>query len=149
MKRTATILGIIVLVVILAWPAAANDLKKQIGEAKYDLAVANLVVGLKSGNPGLTKSAAYVLVQIEGNDAVIPLMEVLHKTSDEQSQIAAAWALCKIGDARGVYAVKMAARFEENAKAKSHCAWFYNLYVQNGTFAFSPSVSSDIELTSK
>ncbi len=149
MKRTTLIVGVIALAVMLAYPAAADDVKTKIGAAKFDLAVENLLVALKSDNCGLKKSASYMLGEMQAEEALIPLMAALRKANDDCERIAAAWALCKIGDARGVYAVKQAARFDDSQKVRSHCAWYYNLYVQNGTFAFTPPVSPTIELSSR
>jgi hypothetical protein len=148
MKKSATIFGVIVLAITMALPATAHDMRKELGEAKYDGAVKNLLVGVgdENNNCGLRRSAIYMLGQLEAQEAVIPLMKVLHSCPDEKSRLAAAWALCNIGDARGEYAVKQAVRFDESSKVKMHCAWYYNLYVRNGTFAFYPSVSAPTQI---
>jgi HEAT repeat protein len=148
MKRSATIFGVIALAITMALPATAHDMKKELGEAKYDSAVENLLVGVsnENNNCGLRRSAIYMLGQLEAREAVIPLMKVLHTCPDEKSRQAAAWALCKIGDARGEYAVKQAVRFDESSKVKMHCAWYYNLYVNEGTFAFYPSENAPTQI---
>jgi HEAT repeat protein len=96
----------------------------------------NLFVGLKTDNPGLQRSCALLLGRIKSGRAVIPLMEALHRNSDENVRIATAWALCKIGDERGVYAVKMSAQFDESSKVQAVCAWYYENFVKAGTFMF-------------
>ena len=149
MNRSGRIFGMIALAVILALPAAASDLKKELGEAKYDLAVKNLINGVMSTNDGLRRSAIYQLGELQAEDAVIPLMKVLRSCYDERCRVAAAWALCKIGDERGVYAVKQAVRFDESQKVQLHCAWYYNLYVSEGTFAFLPSASSPTQVAER
>jgi HEAT repeat protein len=148
MKKSATIFGVIVLAITMALPATAHDLKKELGEAKYDQAVANLLVGVgnENNNCGLRRSAIYMLGELEAKESVIPLMGVLRSCPDEKSRLAAAWALCKIGDARGTYAVKQAVRFDESSKVKMHCAWYFNLYVSEGTFAFIPSESAPTQI---
>ena len=148
MKRSAMILGVIALTIMMALPATAHDMRKELGEAKYDRAVKNLLVGVgeENNNCGLRRSAIYMLGQLEAREAVIPLMKVLHSCPDEKSRLAAAWALCELGDARGEYAVKQAVRFDESAKVKMHCAWYYNLYVNEGTFAFYPSASAPTQI---
>ena len=148
MKRSAIILGVIALAITMALPATANDLRKELGDAKYDMAVKNLLVGIdtENNNCGLRRSAIYMLGYLEADEAVIPLMRVLHSCPDEKSRLAAAWALCKIGDARGEYAVKQAVRFDKSTKVQMHCAWYYNLYVSDGTFAFYPSVNAPTEI---
>jgi HEAT repeat protein len=147
MKKESRILGVVALAIVLALPANGSGMKEKIGKVKYDRAVANLLVGIKSDNCGLRKSAAHMLGEMEATDAVIPLMEVLHTCSDEPSRIAAAWALCRIGDGRGVFAVKQSARLDSNRKVQLSCAWFYNLYVRQGTFTFVPPVDPPIEMS--
>jgi hypothetical protein len=148
MKRSAMIFGVIALAITMAMPATAHDIRKELGEAKYDRAVANLLVGVgdEINNSGLRRSTIYMLGQFEAQEAVIPLLRVLHSCPDEKCRLAAAWALCKIGDARGEYAVKQAVRFDESSKVKLHCAWYYNLYVSDGTFAFYPSASAPTQI---
>ena len=97
----------------------------------------NLFIGLAYNNLGLQRSCALMLGEIQSNRAVVPLMDVLHNSTDENLRVAAAWALCKIGDARGVYAVKMAVKYDENLKVKSTCAWYYENLVKQGTFTFA------------
>jgi HEAT repeat protein len=142
------IFGAIALAIATALPATAHDMRTELGEAKYDRAVQNLLVGVgeENSNCGLRRSAIYMLGQLESKEAVIPLMKVLHSCIDEKSRLAAAWALCKIGDARGEYAVKQAVRFDESPKVQMQCAWYYNLYVSEGTFAFYPSENAPTQI---
>ena len=142
MKRSFLVIGVIALAIALSVPALAGDLKKDIGEARYDLAVQNLFNGASSDNDGLRLSSIYMLGELQAQDAVIPLMSILRNSADEHSRLAAAWALCKIGDERGTYAVKQAALSDESKKVRLHSAWYYNLYVAQGTFVFTPSVTS-------
>jgi hypothetical protein len=124
---------------MLAFTANAQDIRKEIGAAKFDQAVANLLVALDSKNPGLTRSATYMLGEFKADKAVIPLMAILHNNACEKARIAAAYALCKIGAGVGTYAVKQAVRFDDSEKVKLHSAWYYNLLVSSGTFAFIPT----------
>jgi HEAT repeat protein len=137
MKKLAMLLGAVLFVI--GTGANAQAVKDQIGETKYDNAVENYLVALQGDNDGLRRSAIYMLGQLEAKDAVIPMMKVLRNCKDAKCRIAAAWALSKIGNAVGVYAVKQAVRFDDNLKVKTHAAWYYNLYVSPGTFAFFPT----------
>ncbi|HCA80147.1 MAG TPA: hypothetical protein DEP53_10475 [Bacteroidetes bacterium] len=137
MKKLAMLFGA-VLLVMATW-ANAQTVKNEIGEAKFDKAVANYLVALKSDNDGLRRSAIYMLGQLEAKEAVIPMMKVLRNCKDANCRIAAAWALSKIGNSVGAYAVKQAVRFDDDLKVKTHAAWYYNLYVSPGTFAFIPT----------
>jgi hypothetical protein len=124
---------------MLAFTATAQDVRKEIGAAKFDQAVANLLVALDSKNAGLTRSAIYTLGEFKAEKAVLPLMAILRNGTDEKTRIAAAYALCKIGAGVGTYAVKQAVRFDDSEKVKMHAAWYYNLLVSSGTFAFIPT----------
>ena len=148
MKRIGWIFGLIALAVMLTAPATANDLRKEIGEAKYAAAVKNLLVavGEENSNTGLRRSAIYLLGEFQAEEAVIPLMKVLRSCPEQKCRVAAAWALCKIGDERGIYAVKQTVRFDDDTTVKLHCAWYYNLYVSEGTFAFLPSETSPTQI---
>lgn len=148
MKRSGLIIGVIALAIALSVPATAHDMRKDLGEAKYDLAVQNLVqaVGEQNTNEGLRVSAIFMLGELEAKSSVVPLMGVLRNNTNEKARIAAAWALCKIGNEIGSYAVKQAVRFDDSRKVQLHCAWYYNLYVSEGTFAFIPSVSSPTQI---
>jgi len=144
MKKLAMLLGAVAFLMV-TW-ANAQTIKDQIGEAKYDAAVANYLVALKGDNDGLRRSAIYMLGQLEAKDAVIPVMKVLRGCKDPGCRIAAAWALSKIGNSVGVYAVKQAVRFDDNLKVKTHAAWYYNLYVSPGTFAFFPTTDGTTQI---
>ena len=111
-------------------------------------AVVNLLIGVNSDNQGLKESSANMLGELGSSYGVIPLMRILHESDQESSRIVAALALCKIGDARGLYAVKKAASFDPSDRVKRSCAWFYEQYVQPGSFRFvtvdqpaSPSIA--------
>ena len=139
MKTAGTIF--VALLVAVITQARAQDIQKELGDARFDKAVENYLVALQSPNDGLRRSAIYQLGQLAAKDAAIPLMGILRNAQDEKSRVAAAWALCKIGNPAGTYAVKQAVRFDESKKVKMHAAWYFNLYVSEGTFAFIPAAS--------
>jgi hypothetical protein len=124
--------------VMLVLPAGAGDkpTKKLLPPEKYEAVVANLLVGIQSDNEGLQKSCAHMLGVLEAEEAVIPLMRMLRDCDESCARVVAALALCRIGNPRGVYAVKQAVRFDECPKLKLAAAWFYNQYVKEGTFVF-------------
>jgi hypothetical protein len=132
---------LVALLVVVSSEVRAQDAQKALEGAKFDKAVANYLVALQSPNDGLRRSAIYQLGQFQAKRATIPLMAVLRNSTDEKSRIAAAWALCKIGSEVGTYAVKEAVRFDDSKKVQMHSAWYYNLYVAEGTFAFIPAAS--------
>lgn len=142
MKRSRAIFGAIALAVVLALPATAQSIRKEIGEARYNRAVLNLLNGADTDIDGLRRSAIYQLGELEAQEAVAPLMVVLRTSKDEFSRVAAGWALCKIGDKQGLKVVKEAVQSDDNPKVRLHCAWYYNLYVSEGTFTFVPASSA-------
>jgi HEAT repeat protein len=137
MKTAGTIF--VALLIAVVTQARAQDMQKDLGDAKFKRGVENYLVALQSTNDGLRRSAIYGLGQFGAKKATIPLMHVLHSSTDEKSRIAAAWALCRIGESVGTFAVKQAVRFDNSKKVQLHAAWYYNLYVAAGTFAFIPA----------
>jgi hypothetical protein len=89
----------------------------------------NLLNGLTSENYGLRTSTAYFLGEYKSSKSVVPLMKMLHSEKDESGRILAALALIKIGDSRGVYAVKQAAKFDDSKRVQRLCKIFYNAYL--------------------
>ena len=135
MKKTFVLI-VVLLVIVSALPAMPKDFVSM-PEVTKTLVEDNLFNGLSSENLGLQRGCALMLGMIQSKRAVIPLMNVLHNNADENTRIAAAWALCKVGDARGVYAVKMAVKYDECTKVQATCAWYYENYVKQGTFTFA------------
>jgi hypothetical protein len=135
MKASALLLCVMVLVIAVS--ASAGDKTLFGSTEKYDRAEATLLMGLASDNEGLRESAAYMLGELKSDKAVIPLMGILRCESCSTGRVVAALALCRIGDPRGVYAVKQAVQFDDEAVVQQRCAYFYNAYVQPGTFNFT------------
>ena len=102
---------------------------KEIRTINRDLAIQNLLIGLDSDNIGLTSSSAFYLGELNSTEAVIPLMKMLRNAEQEELRISAALALFKIGDARGIYAVKRAIIFDESERVSDICQKFYNAYL--------------------
>jgi len=104
--------------------------------SSYERAELNYIHAVESDNAGLRVSATNFLGEMKSELAVIPLMRVLKNCTDEECRIAAAVALVKIGDARGIYAVKRAASFDESKRVRDLCWKFYMTTVKNGTVRF-------------
>ena len=135
MERIARITVAMFALVAVALPASAGG-RDQKSDACRCSTVASLLAGIQSDNQGLRESAAFVLGEIKCTEAVIPLMRMLHEERSESARLAAALALTLIGDARGAYAVRRAVVFDESARVRLICAYFYNEYVHPQTFAF-------------
>ncbi len=136
MKRVAMVLGVLVLLAAFSTLAAGEERYAGMTKEKYDAAITNLLVGLKSDNLGLKTSSACMLGELKAGEAVVPLMAMLRDDEQECCRIVAALALCRIGDSRGVYAVKCAVQFDDSKQVAQKCAWFYDQYVQPGTYDF-------------
>ncbi len=133
MKTTVRIFALVAMLAAVTVSGMAGDKEKP----PYDKnqAELNLLVGLASDNLGLRESSAFMLGEIGSQKAVIPLMAMLHD-GRESSRVVAALALSRIGDARGVYAVKQAAKFDPSERVQKLAAWYYNQYAVPGTFDF-------------
>ncbi len=124
MKRSSYIFAIVMTAIMFianvyaSEPAVSNN-------KKTNLAETNLLEGLNSGNEGLQISAAYYLGEMKSEKAVIPLMKFLHTSQSENARIIAALSLYKIGNAKGLYAVKENSKFDESDKVRRLCENFY------------------------
>lgn len=149
MVRRALWCGAVTLALFSAVPANAGEPTSKEIEARKCKAIPNLLIAIQSDNAGLRESAAFLLGEFKCTEAVIPLMAILHGSDRESSREVAALALCRIGDERGLYAVKRAVTFDQSNTVRSRCAWFYNQYVENGTFAFLPSESGPRQVATR
>lgn len=136
MNTTSRLCSTLCLAVVVTATAGATDKVHVSPKITKDLVVTNLMNGLASSNRGLRESSAFMLGEEKAPQAVVPLMRMLRYGEEESSRIVAALSLCRIGDPRGVYAVRQSARFDENERVRTLCAWFYNQYVQPGSFEF-------------
>ncbi len=94
-----------------------------------DLVIENLLNGVNSGNHGLRMSSAYLLGEFKSDEAVIPLMKILKSDDNEESRVMSALSLLKIGDARGIFAIKQAIQFDESERVRKMCSIFYQEYL--------------------
>lgn len=131
MKRILVVVLTLAALTATAFAGEPAEKAKPFDKAKVEQ---NLLMGLASDNAGLQRSCALMLGQIKSERAVIALMEKLRSSDQECVRIASAWALSRIGNPFGTYLVKMTVSFDENAKIRSHCAWYYNTIVKAGTF---------------
>ena len=134
MKTTIRLFALVAMLAAVTVSGVAGDDQKPTYD--YNAAEQNLLVGLASDNQGLRESSAFMLGEIGSSKAVIPLMAMLHD-GPESSRVVAALALSRIGDARGVYAVKQAAKFDPSERVQKLAAWYYNEYAVPGSFAFT------------
>jgi hypothetical protein len=85
----------------------------------------NLLIGMQSGNKGLCASSTYLIGELCCKKGVIPLLSLLHNAKCEEIRILAALSLVKLGDARGIFAVKRAAIYDDSERVRRLCNLFY------------------------
>jgi len=83
---------------------------------------------IKSDNFGLYVSSIQILGELNLNTAVIPLMKLLHNSKNVETWTAASLALYKIGDKIGIYALKMAAKYDDDERVRKLCSNFYTQF---------------------
>jgi HEAT repeat protein len=149
MKKTVAILAAVALVLMTASVAMASDDVKALTPEQYTSAEQTLLKGITEDNLGVKEGSAYMLGELKSEKAVIPLMKMLRNGENESTRIVAALALCRIGDARGLYAVKNATKFDESERVSQRCAWFYNSYAKAGTFEFAAVGTADVPNVAK
>lgn len=103
------------------------------GDSITDGTVASLIMGVNSDNFGLRTSSAYMLGALKCEKGVIPLMRMLKSEYREDARIVAALALLKIGNAKGIFAIKQAIRFDDSDRVRRLCANFYHSYSEKST----------------
>ena len=112
----------------------ASSPEKSKSDVNTELIEDNLLEGLNSNNLGLRISTAYYLGEYRTERAVIPLIKMLHSEKEESARIQAALSLIKIGDPKGVFMVKQAAKFDESRRVRNLCSKFYNAYTEKKVF---------------
>ncbi len=124
-KGLASVLMVLLTVVLLSESLfAGKSPEKAIKASKAEIIKLTLLDGVSSGNCGLSVSAAYYLGEFKESRAVIPLMRMLKCSEIEGARIAAALALTKIGDGRGLFAVKQASKFDDSKYVRRMCRIF-------------------------
>ena len=116
---------ILLLISLITFSAFAGNNQ---GYKVNDCTVASLIMGINSDNFGLRTSAAYMLGELKCEKGVIPLMRMLKSEDREDARIVAALALLKIGNAKGIFAIKQAIRFDESERVQKLCAAFYQAF---------------------
>jgi hypothetical protein len=113
---------------MVVYPQDSLQVLKRISDDTINL---NYLEGAKGENLGLKISASYYLGERKSDKAVIPLMNILHTDKSPEARIMAALSLFKIGDSRGLYAIKEAAQKDDNEWVKKMCNIFYQMYLVN------------------
>ena len=127
MKRSATLFAVSLFLLLsqLLFPQEIANLNYHVKEA----CIKTLFEGINSENEGLQAGCAYMFGELCCNKAVISLLEILHNNPKEEMRILAALSLYKIGDLRGIFAIKQAIKFDESERVSKLCEGFYKSYL--------------------
>jgi HEAT repeat protein len=129
MKRQ-TVLFTFFLLVAFPFLAYAQSTAYTQTFVKKDCVKKSLLLGVESENLGLQSCAAYMLGEFCCDEAVVPLLKILHNSPYEEMRIMAALSLYKIGDSRGIYAIRQAIKFDDSKRVRKLCDKFYRAYLQ-------------------
>ncbi|MBT8387392.1 MAG: hypothetical protein KJO12_08255 [Ignavibacteria bacterium] len=129
MKRQ-TVLFTFFLLVAFSFLTYAQSSAYTQTSVKKDCVKKSLLLGVESENLGLQSCAAYMLGEFCCDEAVVPLLKILHNSPYEEMRIMAALSLYKIGDSRGIFAIKQAIKFDDSKRVRKLCDKFYRAYLQ-------------------
>jgi len=68
--------------------------------------------------------------ELQCQRSVIALLAILHDNPSEELRILAALSLYKLGDSRGIYAIKQAIKYDESNRVQRMCEIFYKASLQ-------------------
>ena len=113
----------------LSFTPGSSDAGDTISDKVLNYAEKNLSNTLGRYNSDYNLSAVEVIYDLKRmypdmsfNKAVIPMMRILRNHDDQNVRVMAAMLLQQIGDGRGTWAVKEAARFDDSKLVRHVCA---------------------------
>jgi HEAT repeat protein len=128
MKRNILLFAVS-LILLLSFQIIPQEIADLKSRAKEDC-INTLLDGINTNNRGLQAGCAYMLGELSCDRGVVTLLDILHNNKSEELRILAALSLYKIGDSRGIYAIKQAIRFDESDRVSRLCETFYKAYLQ-------------------
>jgi hypothetical protein len=128
MKRSI-ILFAVSLILIFSFQILPQETADQ-NSSEMEACFKTLQEGLNSDNFGLQAGCAYMVGELSCQRSVITLLKLLHDCPSEKLRILAALSLYKIGDSRGIFAIKQAIRFDESKRVQRMCEIYYKAYLQ-------------------
>lgn len=129
MKKPLNFLVVLISLILLNTNSFSQNLPEVTTKMNEDQITQSLLIGLQSCNKGLCASCTYLLGKFHCKKSVIPLMALLNNAACEEIRILAALSLIKIGDGRGVYAVKRSGIFDESERVRRLCILFYKAFL--------------------
>ena len=131
MKRSITLFAVslILLSSVQIIPQETANQKSSEKEA----CIKTLMQGLNTENLGLQAGCVYMLGEVCCDKSVVKLLDILHNGKTEELRILAALSLYKIGDTRGLFAIKQAIRFDDSERVSRMCEIFYKAHLKENT----------------
>ena len=117
------------LLLLLSFQILPQEIADQNNSAK-ESCIKTLLEGLQTENRGLKAGCTYMLGELCCDRGVITLLDILHNSSSEELRILAALSLYKIGDSRGIFAIKQSIKYDESDRVSRLCEKFYRSYMQ-------------------
>jgi len=128
MKRTKLLFAVS-LIQIFSFQILPQETADQ-NSSEMEACFKTLQQGLNSDNLGLQAGCAYMVGELSCQRSVITLLKLLHDCPSEELRILAALSLYKIGDSRGIFAIKQAIKFDESKRVQRMCEIYYKAYLQ-------------------
>lgn len=131
MKRSTLLFSVFLFLIfsIQIFPQETADKTSAEMEACFE----TLQQGLNSDNAGLIAGCTYMIGEVRCQRSIVSLLNMLHNSDSEELRILAALSLYKIGDSRGIYAIKQSIKFDESKRVQRMCDIFYKAYQRGDT----------------
>lgn len=142
MKKFWLICVVLTTVILFSANLYSQPVPKRSIQMNENQITENLLLGMNSCNKGLCASSVYMMGELCCKKGVITLMSILHNAECEELRILAALSLCKIGDARGVFAVQRASLYDDSKRVKRLCGIFYKAFTSGEISLQEPNFKS-------
>ncbi|MDH3267524.1 MAG: HEAT repeat domain-containing protein [Ignavibacteria bacterium] len=127
--KSSIILFAVSLILIFSFQILPQETADQ-NSSEMEACFKTLLNGLNSDNLGSQAGCTYIIGELCCQRSVITLLKMLRDCPSEELRILAALSLYKIGDSRGIYAIKQAIKFDESKRVQRMCEIFYKAYIQ-------------------
>ena len=128
MKRSILLFSVS-LTLLLSFRILPQETTKQ-NSTEMEACFETLEQGLTSDNEGLKAGSTYMVGEMRCQRSVVALLKILHSNQSEELRILAALSLYKIGDSRGIFAIKKAITYDESKRVQQMCELFYRATLQ-------------------
>ena len=91
--------------------------EKQLTEKDVD----NLILCIESDNDGIRSWGGFFAGKYQVKETVIPLLRILHDDENVAIRKLAVHSLFRIGDNRGIFAIKGSAKYDKSEEVRNLC----------------------------